>query len=151
MPASSSSRRRFFSGNLYAHLTVRWLGARRQAVIHILLMGSALALLPLGLGTATPEPDSDPVWWLLKTLALRLGLPFFALSTMAPLVQRWFATLPGPSASNPYFLYAASNTGSMLALLAYPFVLEPLWGTRTQMLAWAGGTVCFSFSLRPAL
>jgi hypothetical protein len=79
--------------------------------------------------------------WLLSTLTIRLGLPFFALSTMAPVVQRWFATLPTPSASNPYFLYAASNTGSMLALLAYPFLLEPLWGTRAQTLWWAVGYI----------
>jgi hypothetical protein len=126
-------------GYLYAHVTVRWLGARRQSILNILVMAAAGGLLPLGVSSTAPEPNSSPVWWLLETLALRLGLPFFALSTMAPLVQRWYATLPVPSAANPYFLYAASNTGSILALLAYPFVLEPLWGTRTQTLAWAAG------------
>ena len=127
------------AGYLYAHLSIRWLGARRQAVLHLLVMASAVGLLPLSLGDASPPGDGSPVWWLLRTLTIRLGLPFFALSTMAPLVQRWFATLPVPSAANPYFLYAASNSGSMLALLAYPFVLEPLWGTHVQTLAWAGG------------
>ena len=91
------------------------------------------------LGDATPAHGSSPIRWLLTTLFVRLGLPFFALSTMAPLVQRWFATLAVPSASNPYFLYAASNIGSLLALLSYPFLLEPLWGTRTQTVAWAVG------------
>ena len=127
------------AGYLYAHLTMRWLSARRQAVMHVLVMASALLVLPLSLGDSAPTPDASPVWWLLQTLTVRLGLAFFALATMAPLVQRWFATLPVPSASNPYFLYAASNTGSMLALLAYPFLLEPLWTTRTQALAWAIG------------
>jgi hypothetical protein len=126
-------------GYLYAHLTTRWLGARRQALLHIVVMASALGSLPLSLGDAAPTETTRPMWWLLTTLTARLGLPFFALSTMAPLVQRWFATLPVPSASNPYFLYAASNTGSMLGLLAYPLLIEPLWGTRMQTVAWAVG------------
>ena len=126
-------------GYLYAHVTLRWLGARRQALLHVVVMASAVALLPLRLGSGTPAGDGSPVVWLLSTLAVRLGLAFFALATMAPVVQRWFATLPVPSASNPYFLYAASNTGSMLGLLAYPFLLEPWWGTGTQAIAWAVG------------
>jgi hypothetical protein len=128
-------------GYLYAHLSVRWFGARRQAFMHLALMASAVLLLPLSLGSSEPPPDGSPVLWLLITLTLRLGLPFFALSTMAPLVQRWYSTLPVPSAANPYFLYAASNVGSMLALLVYPFVLEPMWGTRTQTWAWSAGYV----------
>ena len=128
-------------GYLYAHLSVKWLGARRQSVVHLALMVSAVALLPLSLGNAEPRAEENPVLWLLTTLTLRLGLPFFALSTMAPLVQRWFSTLPVPSAANPYFLYGASNIGSLLSLLAYPFLLEPLWGTRTQTWAWSAGYV----------
>ena len=126
-------------GYLYAHLTTRWLGVRRQAALHVVVIAAALALLPISLGGADPPPDGSPVLWLLATMTLRLGLPFFAVSTIAPLVQRWFASLPVPSAANPYFLYAASNFGSMLALLAYPFVIEPLWGTRLQTRVWAGG------------
>ena len=128
-------------GYLYAHLTLRWLGARRQTLLQIVVMTSALVLLPLSLGNPAPTENSSPIVWLLSTLTMRLGLPFLALSTMAPVVQRWYATLPMPSASNPYFLYAASNTGSMLALLAYPFLLEPLWGTRAQTLGWAAGYI----------
>ena len=74
-------------------------------------------------------------------MAVRVGLPFLVVSTMAPLLQRWYATLPVPSSSDPYFLYAASNLGSMLSLLAYPFVLEPAWGVRLQTLLWSGGYV----------
>ncbi len=128
-------------GYLYAHLTTRWLGARRQAVAHLVLMAAALAFLPLTLGDGYPRAGSDPVWWLLVTMVARLGLPFLAVSTMAPLVQRWFATMPVPSASNPYFLYAASNIGSMLALLSYPFVLEPFWGTQFHTRLWQAGYV----------
>lgn len=128
-------------GYLYAHLTTRWLGARRQAVVHLLLMLAALAFLPLKLGEEYPRAGADPVWWLLVTMIARLGLPFLAVSTMAPLVQRWFAAMPGPSRSNPYFLYAASNVGSMLALLAYPVILEPFWGTRVHTELWLVGYV----------
>ncbi len=129
------------AGYLYAHLTTRWLGARRQAVVHLVLMIAALAFLPLKLGEEYPRAGSDPVWWLLLTMVARLGLPFFAVSTMAPLIQRWFATMPGPSRSNPYFLYSASNVGSMLALLAYPFLLEPFSGTRVHTELWLAGYV----------
>jgi spermidine synthase len=128
-------------GYLYAHLTTRWLGARRQAVAHLVLMIAALAFLPLTLGEEYPRAGSDPVWWLLVSMIVRLGLPFLAVSTMAPLVQRWFAAIPGPSRSNPYFLYAASNVGSMLALLAYPLILEPFCGTHVHTELWLAGYV----------
>ena len=128
-------------GYLYAHLTTRWLGARRQATVHLILMVAALPFLPLTLGQSAPPSSSDPVWWLLATMIVRLGLPFLAVSTMAPLVQRWFATLPLPSAANPYFLYAASNIGSMVGLLAYPFILEPLSGTQMHARLWLFGYV----------
>ena len=129
------------AGYLYAHLTTRRLGARRQAVVHLVLMIAALAFLPLKLGEEYPRAGSNPAWWLLVTMIVRLGLPFFAVSTMAPLVQRWFATMPGPSRSDPYFLYAASNLGSMLALLGYPLILEPFWGTRVHTALWLAGYV----------
>ena len=129
------------AGYLYAHLTTRWLGTRRQAFVHLALMIAALAFLPLKLGDEYPRAGSNPVWWLLATMTARLGLPFFVVSTMAPLVQRWFAAIPGPSRSDPYFLYAASNLGSMLALLAYPLMLEPLWGTRVHTELWLAGYV----------
>lgn len=126
---------------LYAHLTTRRLGVRRQAVVHLVVMIAALAFLPLTLREEYPRAGSSPVWWLLVTMTARVGLPFFAVSTMAPLVQRWFAAMPGPSREDPYFLYAASNVGSMLALLAYPFMLEPFWGTRAHTKLWLAGYV----------
>ena len=128
-------------GYLYAHLTTRWLRPRRQAMVHLTLMVAALAFLPLTLGEGAPPDSADPVWWLLGTMIVRLGLPFLAVSTMAPLVQRWFATLPLPSAANPYFLYAASNIGSMVGLLVYPFILEPFSGTRMHARLWLFGYV----------
>lgn len=127
------------AGYFYAHLTTRLLGARRQALVHLVLIAAALACLPLRIGEEYPQAGSDPVWWLLFTMIARLGLPFLAVSTMAPLVQQWFSTIPGPSRSDPYFLYAASNVGSMLALLAYPLILERLFGTRVHTELWLAG------------
>ena len=71
---------------------------------------------------ARRQPDPGARCWL---LAIVVGLPFFVVSTSAPLLQKWFASTGHPAAKDPYFLYGASNLGSMLALLAYPFLVEP--------------------------
>ena len=126
-------------GYLYAHLSTRWLGVRRQMVCHLVLMMVPFAFLPLAIGTGAPSPVGNPVWWLLGTLTLRIGLPFLVVSASAPLLQRWFAVAPIASARDPYFLYAASNFGSMLALLAFPLLLEPIVGVRYQTWLWATG------------
>src|SRR5205807_769259 len=72
-------------------------------------------------------------------LAAAIGLPFFTISTTAPLLQKWFSETGHPSARDPYFLYAASNFGSLLALLAYPFVVEPYLRLVEQAWMWAAG------------
>ena len=127
-------------GYLYAHFSTRWLGVRRQIYLHLLLLIVPFVALPLTMGDGQPS-SASPIWWLLGTMTLSVGLPFFVVSTTAPLLQRWFATLPVPSARDPYFLYAASNLGSMLALLAYPFLLEPAIGTRQQTWLWTIGYI----------
>jgi hypothetical protein len=126
-------------GYLYAHLSTRWLGVRRQIYCHVILVLAPLIVLPLTAGGGPPPASANPVWWLLGTMTVRVGLPFFVVSTSAPLLQRWFATLPVPSARDPYFLYSASNLGSMIALLGYPLVLEPMVGAQQQMWLWSGG------------
>ena len=126
-------------GYLYAHVSTRWLGVTRQAVFHVLVLFVPLISLPLSAGEGQPSASQSPVWWVLRTMTLQVGLPFFVVSTTAPLLQRWFASLSIPSARDPYFLYAASNLGSMLALLGYPFVVEPAIGTRAQTLWWSVG------------
>jgi hypothetical protein len=126
-------------GYIYAHVSTKLLGVRRQAVAHLGVLLTPFAVLPLGAGSAGPASSENPVFWLLTTMSLTVGLPFFVVSTTAPLLQRWYATFPVPSARDPYFLYSASNLGSMIALLGYPFILEPALGVRSQTLAWTAG------------
>ena len=125
------------AGYGYAHLGARWLSPRRQALVHVPLMVAAFALLPIGLPTLGIDSSQAPIAWLLAALTLAVGLPFFVVSTSAPLLQHWFAHTGHPDADDPYHLYAASNLGSMVALLGYPFLVEPYLGARAQTVAWA--------------
>jgi len=127
-------------GYAYAHLLQRIGSVRRQALIHGAVLIAAAIVLPLRLSQALGPPDTlPPAVWLLGVLALSIGPPFAALSATAPLVQAWYARLGAGKAEpvNPYPLYAASNLGSLLALLAYPVVVEPLLRLRTQSLGWS--------------
>jgi hypothetical protein len=130
-----------FLGYLHAHYTGQWLGVRRQAVVHLLIATAALAALPFGVSAARlAAPDANfPVWWLLKTLLLSVGAPIFVISATAPLLQKWFAGSGHPHARDPYFLYAASNAGSLLALLAYPVLVEPMSSLGQQWVWWSAG------------
>lgn len=130
------------AGYAYALALTRWLSARAQALVHVgLLVVAALALPPsLGAGAAGGVPEGgSPAWWLLKTLALTVGPPFLVLSASAPLLQRWFSRTRTRSASDPYYLYAASNAGSLFALLGFPVLLEPRLTLGEQGRVWALG------------
>jgi hypothetical protein len=130
------------AGYAYAHATTRLLGPRRQTVLHALVLIVPAATLPIVFREDAFRSDAvveQPVLLLLAQLTLAVGLPFFVISTTAPLLQRWFAETGHPSAKDPYFLYAASNSGSMLALLAYPALVEPLLPLDRQSLIWALG------------
>jgi spermidine synthase len=134
------------AGYLYAHASLRWLGERRQPLLHLILLLAPLPFLPLTVdagGVRAWAGDPNPIAPLLGVLLVSVGVPFFVLSASAPLLQRWFFALGAPRARDPYFLYAASNAGSMLALLAYPVVLEPLVGLHRQTELWALGYVAF--------
>jgi spermidine synthase len=128
------------AGYLYAHITSRWLSIRAQALVHLALLGSAVFVLPIHVPASWSHPPGMalPIGWLLGLLTVSLGLPFFALSAGAPMLQRWFAGTRHSTAKNPYFLYAASNLGSFAALLAYPFVIEPRMRISEQTVAWLG-------------
>lgn len=130
------------AGYLYADLATRWLGARKQAVFHIFVLAAALLFLPLGIRDSwVPTAEQNPIIWLLMLLSATIGVPFLVVSASAPLFQRWFSATGHPSASDPYFLYSASNLGSMSALLAYPLIIEPLLTLSQQSQLWTTGYV----------
>lgn len=124
----------------YAHVTTARFGVQRQAALHVALLVLTLFALPIGLPRGwRPPNEANPIPWLLGLLLVTVGLPFFVVSTSAPLLQKWFANTGHPAARDPYFLYAASNLGSLLALLSYPVVVEPKLRLVDQSLAWACG------------
>lgn len=127
-------------GYLYAHIISKWLSFRAQLGIHMLVMAVALFVLPVSIGASWQSPPADmPAGWLLALLAVNIGLPFFAISANAPLLQKWFARTSHPDANDPYFLYGASNLGSMIALLGYPLIIEQVFAVETQSWIWTGG------------
>ena len=130
------------AGYLYAHLVPKWLGARRQAVFHLGLFLLVLFTLPIGIFHGwTPPANVNPFAWLLLLLLMSMGLPFFVVSTTAPLLQKWFTYTGHASAQDPYFLYGASNLGSLIALVAYPTLIEPHLRLGNQSLAWVVGYI----------
>ena len=136
------------AGYAYAHGLSRWLGARAQLLVHAVVLGAAALALPIGIGAGwQPEAGTPPAAWLMALLFASLGAPFFALAATAPLLQRWFSLGGHPHARDPYFLYAASNAGSVAVLLAFPFLLEPLLATGSQSVAWAFGFAVFALAI----
>ena len=130
-------------GYFYAHVSSVRLGVRRQAAVHLVLILLPLLVLPITVDSSRAPGAEVPALWLLGTLAVAVGLPFFALATTAPMLQRWFAATESSSAKDPYFLYAASNAGSLVALLAYPFAVEPFLSLGDQSQVWRWGYVGF--------
>lgn len=122
-------------GYLYAHALCTRVASRWQRPIHVGVLLVASLTLPLRVAVGEPGPG-NPVWWLLAALTSTVGVPFFALSATAPLLQHWFARSDEPTAADPYFLYAASNAGSLLGLLGY-LLVEPLATRRAQAAGWS--------------
>ena len=124
-------------GYAYAHAISRLLSLRRQAVVHLALLATSLALLPVVPSAAwNPDGAGDPTLAILALLASTVGLPCLLASTTAPLLQSWFGRT---RARSPYRLYAVSNLGSLLGLLTYPFAVEPLLGLDAQATMWSVG------------
>jgi hypothetical protein len=127
-------------GYAYAHALTRHLTLRHQVWLHTLLLGSAILTLPITIPEAwAPSPDRAPLAWLLGVMTMQLGLPLLLLCASAPLLQHWFSRTRDAAAQDPYFLYSASNFGSLLALLLYPFFIEPLWSVSDQAAVWSFG------------
>lgn len=125
-------------GYAYAHATSKFLTIRNQAALHLCLLLGCLVFLPLGL-PAGIEPGPNPALWQMGMMLTVVGAPFFIISASAPMLQRWFSGTDHKDAANPYFLYAASNIGSMAALLSYPVLVEPLMTLSGQSAAWTAG------------
>ncbi len=125
-------------GYLYAHLGVSLLGVRRHAFVHLGLLALSIAALPIALPDGwAPAAGTDPTLSVLLLLSTAVGIPFVLVSSTAPLVQAWFAGSGHSDRRDPYFLYAASNVGSLAALIGYPFVLEPHAGVLRQQEVWS--------------
>ena len=129
-------------GYAYSDWTTRKLAARVQVTLHIVLLVASLVSLPIVADAAwKPAGDEEPTWHILGLLGVTIGLPYFLLSTTGPLAQAWFArTFP---AGTVYRLFALSNFGSLLALVAYPFAVEPWITTLQQSYGWSAGYVLF--------
>ena len=125
-------------GYLYAHALSSRVAPRRQWLVHAGVLLAASVLLPLPIDVGEPGA-ADPRWWTLQALSATVGLPFFALSATAPLLQHWFSRTSDSNARDPYFLYAASNAGSLVGLLCY-LALEAIAARSGLALGW---TVAF--------
>lgn len=136
-------------GYLYAHWQKK-LGQKRAPWIHVAMLALGALVLPIRVpqfiidaykssqGLSGFHPIGQPAVALLLLLLLSVGLPFLILSAGAPLIQKWYAQGGQPDAENPYFLYRASNFGSIVALLTYPFLVEPRFTLTESALLWAG-------------
>ncbi|MCX6888990.1 MAG: fused MFS/spermidine synthase [Verrucomicrobia bacterium] len=130
-------------GYAYAHFSISRLTPRRQVLTHLCLLALAVALLPITPSDQwKPADGSHAAGHILLLLLACLGLPYLVLSATGPLLQAWFSKAnPGVS---PYRLYALSNIGSLLALLVYPFVLEPQLARQAQANWWSVGLALYA-------
>src|SRR5271166_1536958 len=131
------------AGYAYAHLLIRHLKAKPQMAVHIALLAVSCALLPiLPSPSWKPQQAGDPTIRILETLLFTIGLPYFLLSATSPLLQAWYVRRSG--SGMPYRLFALSNFGSMLALVSFPFLVEPRLTSRWQAYSWSLGYVAFA-------
>ena len=141
------------AGYYYAHKTTTGVAVKKQTSLHAIVMLAAVGVLLIGamltsnnspipiVKSLSPQGDDYPFFGVIVLLTVAIGLPFFVVSTSAPLLQKWFAETGHPSSKDPYFLYAASNFGSLLALIAYPAVVEPNLRLVWQAWLWAVGYI----------
>lgn len=134
-------------GYLWAHFLAKKLPLAVAAGVHIAICALVFVALPIAAVNMAPPPAEGQAFWLIGLFAMSVGLPFFALSVNGPLLQAWFARTGHAQSSDPYFLYGASNLGSFAALLAYPFLIEPLFGLSAQSRIWMIGFLALAVTL----
>ena len=131
------------AGYAYAHASIRFLRAKTQMITHIALLLASCALLPIiPSETWKPSEVGDPTLRILMLLAATIGLPYFLLSSTSPLLQAWYVRRSG--SGMPYRLFALSNFGSLLALVSFPFLVEPHLASKAQAYSWSLGYVAFA-------
>jgi hypothetical protein len=131
------------AGYAYAHVMIRFFAARKQMIVHVGLLLVSCALLPiLPAEKWRPMESGDPLARILLLLTATIGLPYFLLSSTSPLLQAWFVRRTGSQV--PYRLFALSNFGSMLALVTFPFLVEPQLTTKQQAYSWSTAYVLFA-------
>jgi|SRR5579871_1476438 len=136
------------AGYIYAHLLTRFLDVRHSALVHVCALAIAALCLPIAISSGFAAPPLHGVsLWLIGLFLASIGLPCFVLSANAPLLQAWFAQSGRAQAPNAYQLYRASNLGSFLVLLAYPFAIEPSFGLWLQSRLWSIGYVFLVFAI----
>ncbi len=132
------------AGYAYSHFVIRkFSGTRTEALVHTVLLAAAVAMLPISPSEAwKPLGDEEPISRILLLLAASVGLPYFLVASTSPLLQAWFARArPG---KDPYWLFAISNLASLVALVGYPFVVEPFLAVRQQVSVWSWGFAAFA-------
>ncbi len=144
------------AGYCYAHILITRMPLIVGGAVHLAVCLAAFLVLPIGLPVWFGEPPpGEPYMWQLGLFTVAVGPPFLAVSANAPLLQAWFAASKDARAADPYFLYAASNLGSLIALLGYPLFLEPAFGVSQLTILWTWGfgllAVTIAVSLRSAM
>ncbi len=135
-------------GYVYAHLLARFADVRKQFIVHAGVLLLPIAFLPITFRAASSSSlSAHPLLQVLSLLAVSTAIPFFVVSASAPLLQTWFSRTTHASSEDPYFLYSASNAGSLLALLLYPFLIEPRIGVSGQSRLWFSGYLVLLVSL----
>ncbi len=131
------------AGYAYAHFSDRFLRCKTQAAVHILLLAAAISAIPfIPRAELRPVCGGNPTLQIIVLLGLCVGVPYFVLSATGPLLQRWFSRIE--SKKTPYRLYAFSNAASLLGLLSYPFVFEPVFTRAEQAQMWSWGLIIFA-------
>ena len=132
------------AGYAYAHGTSSWLHPKRQSVVYSVLLILPLLGLPFRIHAASGPVQSHPILWLFVALATSIGPAFFVLSTASSVFQKLFSTANQAGSRDPYFLYAASNLGSLVALASYPTLVEPTLRLDEQIRYWTVGYAFFA-------